>query len=215
MTIMFKNRLYTSLLLSTLMLLTIPVKAQQVTISNNLLYDATLTPNIGVDVKVDSTWSVGANFGLNAWDIDKAKNKKWRHLLVAPHVRKFMNFKESMHRYKAGYENGQPVYKDSLRLRRFNYLEGDLIRATSSTATSMWATPACPSDSTAEPRTAVCRVTCWHWEPSMATAGYWGATGGLRRRPASLLAMPGTVSMTVPPAATSTASTAASSSCPC
>ena len=80
-----------------------------------------------VDVKVDSTWSVGANFGLNAWDIDKAKNKKWRHLLVAPHVRKFMNFKESMHRYKVGYENGQPVYKDSLRLRRFNYLEGDLI----------------------------------------------------------------------------------------
>lgn len=105
----------------------VTARAQQVAISNNLLYDATLTPNIGVDVKVDSTWSVGANFGLNAWDIDKAKNKKWRHLLVAPHVRKFMNFKESMHRYKAGYESGQPVYKDSLRLRRFNYLEGDLI----------------------------------------------------------------------------------------
>ena len=154
----------------------VTARAQQVAISNNLLYDATLTPNIGVDVKVDSTWSVGANFGLNAWDIDKAKNKKWRHLLVAPHVRKFMNFKESMHRYKAGYENGQPVYKDSLRLRRFNYLEG----------ASMWATPACPSDSTAEPRTAVCRVTCWHWEPSMDTAGYWVATGGSRRRQASL-----------------------------
>ena len=105
----------------------VTARAQQVAISNNLLYDATLTPNIGVDVKVDSTWSVGANFGLNAWDIDKAKNKKWRHLLVAPHVRKFMNFKESMHRYKVGYENGQPVYKDSLRLRRVNYLEGDLI----------------------------------------------------------------------------------------
>ena len=180
MTIMFKNRLYTSLLLSTLMLLTIPVKAQQVTISNNLLYDATLTPNIGVDVKVDSTWSVGANFGLNAWDIDKAKNKKWRHLLVAPHVRKFMNFKESMHRYQA-----TRTVSPSTKTRCV--CDGSTTwRATSSTATSMWATPACPSDSTAEPRTAVCRVTCWHWEPSMATAGYWGATGGSRRRPASL-----------------------------
>ena len=109
------------------MLLAVSPCQGQVALRTNLLYGATLTPNIGMDVKVDSTWSIGADFGLNAWDIDKEKNKKWRHLLVAPHVRKYMRFKESMHRYKVGYENGQPVYKDSLRLRRVNYIEGNLI----------------------------------------------------------------------------------------
>ena len=87
MTIMLKNRLYTSLLLSALMLLTIPVKAQQVTISNNLLYDATLTPNLRVGLRLAPHWSMGVTAGYRPWPTDDHKEKKWKHLLVSPDVR--------------------------------------------------------------------------------------------------------------------------------
>jgi hypothetical protein len=66
------------------------VGAQTVALRNNLLYDATLTPNLGADIRVDSLWTIGALVGLNAWDIDKDKNKKWRHLLISPNVRRWL-----------------------------------------------------------------------------------------------------------------------------
>ena len=81
------------------------VAAQKVALRNNLLYDAALTPNLGADIRLDSIWTVGAIVGLNAWDIDKDKNKKWRHLLIEPNVRRWLN--------------RSPFNK--------SYLEGDLI----------------------------------------------------------------------------------------
>lgn len=71
----------------------------------NLLYDATLSPNLGVDVRVDSAWTVGLLVGVNAWDIDKTKNKKWRHALFSLRARKYLK---------------RSVFQK-------NYLEGDLI----------------------------------------------------------------------------------------
>ena len=64
--------------------------AQTFSFKTNLLYDATLTPNLGFDVRLNSKWSTGAVVGLNAWDINKDKNKKWRHILVAPNVRRWL-----------------------------------------------------------------------------------------------------------------------------
>lgn len=81
------------------------VGAQTVALRNNLLYDATLTPNLGADIRVDSLWTIGALVGLNAWDIDKDKNKKWRHLLISPNVRRWLG--------------DVPFHK--------SYVEGDLI----------------------------------------------------------------------------------------
>ena len=63
--------------------------AQTLALRNNLLYDATLTPNIGAELRIDSAWTAGVNIGLNAWDIDKSKNKKWRHFLIAPNIRRY------------------------------------------------------------------------------------------------------------------------------
>ncbi|MBR0037704.1 MAG: DUF3575 domain-containing protein [Bacteroidales bacterium] len=65
------------------------VNAQDFAFRNNLLYDATLTPNLGIELKLDSVWSVGTNAGFNAWDINKSKNKKWRHVMVSPFVRHY------------------------------------------------------------------------------------------------------------------------------
>lgn len=67
------------------------VPQRRIALRTNLLYDATLSPNIGVDVRVDSTWTVGLLAGINAWDIDKEKNKKWRHMLFSLRARKFLN----------------------------------------------------------------------------------------------------------------------------
>ena len=66
-------------------------EAQSFALRNNLLYDATLTPNIGADIRLDSLWTLGAVVGINACDVDKEKNKKWRHLLIEPNVRRWLN----------------------------------------------------------------------------------------------------------------------------
>ena len=84
------------------------VNAQSLAIRNNLLYDATLTPNLGIEMHVDSTWSIGLNVGVNAWDIDKQKNKKWRHFLVSPNVRHYFGQKrDTLNHYT--YEDGRLV----------------------------------------------------------------------------------------------------------
>ncbi len=67
--------------------------AQTLALRNNLFYDATLTPNIGAELRIDSAWTAGVNIGLNAWDIDKSKNKKWRHFLIAPNIRRYFGHK--------------------------------------------------------------------------------------------------------------------------
>lgn len=86
-----------SLLLS---LITTRAGAQTLALRTNLLYDATLSPNLGAEVRLGSSWSAGINVGLNAWDIDKAKNKKWRHVLVAPNIRHYFGQKtDSLYRY--------------------------------------------------------------------------------------------------------------------
>ena len=106
----------------------------RVAIRSNLLYDATLSPNLGIEVRVDTTWSVGGSVGINAWDIDKQKNRKWRHLLISPKVRKYLG--DSL--FHRGYLEGNLIYSHynvgnvkfpfglyrSVRERR---LQGDLL----------------------------------------------------------------------------------------
>ncbi|MBR2777802.1 MAG: DUF3575 domain-containing protein [Prevotella sp.] len=81
-------------------------EAQSFDLRNNLLYDATLTPNLGFDVKVDSLWTLGAVIGVNAWDINKDTNKKWRHLMIAPNFRRWLNGTA----FQKGYFEGDLLY---------------------------------------------------------------------------------------------------------
>lgn len=78
----------------------------RVALRTNLLYEATLSPNLGVDVRVDSTWTVGLLAGMNAWDIDKEKNKKWRHMLFSFRARKYVN--DSV--FHKGYFEADAIY---------------------------------------------------------------------------------------------------------
>ena len=80
-------------------------KQPRIALRTNLLYDATLSPNLGVDVRVDSAWTVGLLVGLNAWDIDKEKNKKWRHALFSLRAR---NYKKKL--FQKNYMEFDAIY---------------------------------------------------------------------------------------------------------
>ena len=57
----------------------------QVSLKNNLLYDASLTPNIGMEIGLARRWTFDTNFGINPWKFHD--NKKIRHWLVQPEMR--------------------------------------------------------------------------------------------------------------------------------
>ncbi len=63
------------------------IHAQKVTISNNLLYDAVLTPNLRVGYRLAPHWSVGMTAGYRPWPTDDVTTRKLRHLLLSPSVR--------------------------------------------------------------------------------------------------------------------------------
>lgn len=121
----------TKISLTVLLLLSLIIprsSAQTLALRTNLLYDATLSPNLGVEVRLDSTWTAGINAGLNAWDIDKQKNKKWRHVLVSPNVRKYFGLKrDSLCIYGTRSDGTYGVLRDSVVTRRANYFETNLI----------------------------------------------------------------------------------------
>ena len=83
-----KNKILLKVVLSAfLMLVSTHTMAQQVTISNNLLYDAWLTPNLRMGVRLAPHWSMGVTAGYRPWPTDDHKSKKWKHLLVSPDLR--------------------------------------------------------------------------------------------------------------------------------
>ena len=107
---LFINKTLTVLLLLSLIILR--SSAQTLALRTNLLYDATLSPNLGVEVRLAESWTAGINAGFNAWDIDKQKNKKWRHLLVAPNIRHYFGQKGDtlFRRYKGHYLEMDAIY---------------------------------------------------------------------------------------------------------
>ncbi|MCM1163402.1 MAG: DUF3575 domain-containing protein [Muribaculaceae bacterium] len=63
---------------------TFGVSAQKVAVKSNLLYDALLSPNAGVEVKLAPKWTFDLSGNINAWDIN---DHRWKHWLVQPEGR--------------------------------------------------------------------------------------------------------------------------------
>ena len=63
----------------------ISAKAQNIAVKNNILYDASTTPNFGIELRLSNKWTAGINVALNPWTF--SDNKKLKHLLVAPQLR--------------------------------------------------------------------------------------------------------------------------------
>ena len=104
---------------------------QQVALRNNLLYDATLTPNLSIDYQVAPKWSVGMNAGFRHWPIGNLTKHKWRHLLLSPEVRhwkdslqvgQFWGVNAIYSHFNAGYTD-MIIYKGVKDERR----QGDLV----------------------------------------------------------------------------------------
>ncbi|MCH5325652.1 MAG: DUF3575 domain-containing protein [Duncaniella sp.] len=60
------------------------VRAQNVNIKTNLLPDAALSPNLGVEVGLAPHWSLDLTGQLNLWPVN---DHKWKHWLVQPEAR--------------------------------------------------------------------------------------------------------------------------------
>lgn len=72
---------FTSLLL---LLAALPASGQ-VQLKTNLLYDATMTVNLGAEVALAPKWSLDVSGNLNAWTLDNGR--RWKHWLAQPEVR--------------------------------------------------------------------------------------------------------------------------------
>ena len=62
----------------------ISASAQDWAVKTNLLYDATLTVNAGVEHRFAPRWSVDVSGNFNAWTVNE---HKWKHWMVQPEAR--------------------------------------------------------------------------------------------------------------------------------
>ena len=66
----------------------VTASAQTFVVKNNLLYDATLTPNLGFEGAVAPRWTIGLNGGFNPWKHPYSdKEKQLRHVFISPEAR--------------------------------------------------------------------------------------------------------------------------------
>ncbi len=59
--------------------------AQKVAIKTNLLYDAFLNVNAGIEIGLASRWTLDLSADYNGWTL--SHQRKWKHWLVQPEVR--------------------------------------------------------------------------------------------------------------------------------
>lgn len=82
---MMTQHIHIFLLTGVLLLLSATVRAQNVAIKSNLLYDATATVNAGVEVGLSSRWTLDLSGNYNGWS--HSHDRKWKHWLVQPEAR--------------------------------------------------------------------------------------------------------------------------------
>lgn len=109
--------------------------AQTFVVKNNLLYDATLTPNLGFEGAVAPRWTIGLNAGFNPWKHPYGdKEKQLRHFIIMPEARYWFcsTFAGHFIGVNAAYSHfniakqGKPLswlYKD---LEKYRY-QGDMV----------------------------------------------------------------------------------------
>ncbi len=69
----------TSAILLLLLLSCLPLVAQRVAVKTNLLYDAALTPNIGVELGIGRKSTLQGYYSLNLWNNTPHRNKQFKH----------------------------------------------------------------------------------------------------------------------------------------
>lgn len=72
------------LVVLTILGLTCSLRAQNVAVKTNLLYDAAATVNLGAEVLLAPKWSLDVSGNLNAWRVN---DHSWKHWLLQPEAR--------------------------------------------------------------------------------------------------------------------------------
>lgn len=83
----------------------LPAHAQELGIKTNLLYDATMTVNLGAELKVAPKWSIDVSGNLNAWTL--SHSRRWKHWMVQPEVRYWLCDATAGHFFAAHALGGQ------------------------------------------------------------------------------------------------------------
>ncbi|MFR9533489.1 MAG: DUF3575 domain-containing protein [Rikenellaceae bacterium] len=73
------------------------VSAQNIAIKTNLLYDASSTVNLGVEIGLGQRTTLDISGNYNAWDTNTDLNEKMRHALLQPEFRYYFCEKMSGH----------------------------------------------------------------------------------------------------------------------
>lgn len=82
---MNNRRIWSVLAAAVALLCATATQAQEVALKTNLLYDATTTPNLGIEIGVGRKMTAQVFYGLNGWTFDG--DKKAKHWLVMPELR--------------------------------------------------------------------------------------------------------------------------------
>ncbi len=82
--------------------------AQNLAIKNNLLYDATTTLNLGVEIGFGEKTSLEVMGGYNPWTLNKTDHKKIKHVMVMPEFRYW--FCENFNGHFVGAHTGYAFY---------------------------------------------------------------------------------------------------------
>lgn len=78
------------------------VKAEErVAVKTNLLYDALLNANLGVELKVAPKWSIDLSANYNGWTL--SHGRQWKHWLVQPEVRYWLKADNMRGHFLAGH----------------------------------------------------------------------------------------------------------------
>ena len=61
------------------------VKGQNIAVKSNILSDALLNPNIGIEVGIAPKWTIDVSGQFNAWNLSHMR--RWKHVAMQPEVR--------------------------------------------------------------------------------------------------------------------------------
>lgn len=79
--------------------------AQKIALKSNLLADALLSPNLGLEVGLAPKWTLDLTGQLNGWTL--ANDKRWKHWAVQPEARHWLCDRFSGHFLGAHVHGGQ------------------------------------------------------------------------------------------------------------
>lgn len=98
-----------------------PANAADVAIKTNLLYDATATVNLGLEIGFAPRWSFDVNGDFNNWSF--SNGKRWKHWMAQPEIRYW--FCEVMHGNFVGLELHGGQYNIGRLNTNFSFLGTD------------------------------------------------------------------------------------------